>query len=165
MSVEQQCYDAGIKAIQHIIETRVQTGKSSFQRLDEDKHVPFVVPAITWDNNTQKGSLNNEHWHFKVGYGFREALDLLFIERVRNKKKVYLWSQGCIISFKEGDLIDSCCGTRAVQVKFASPMGWDEAKNDMYYGSVTYNEMDLVNGLLKTNTLNQLEFLTMLIEG
>ncbi|WP_104025903.1 hypothetical protein [Vibrio hyugaensis] len=165
MEKKQQCYDAGIEAVHHIIETRIQTGKSSFQRLDEDKHVPFVVPAITWNNETKKGSLNNDHWHFKVGYGFREALDLVLMERVRDKKKVNLWSQGCIISFKEGDLIDSRCGARAVQVKFASPMGWDEVKHEMYYGSVTYSDMDLLKGTSTTNTLSQLEFLSMLIEG
>lgn len=165
MSLKQRCYDAGIKAIQHIIETRVKTGKSTFLRLDEDKNVPFVVPRITWNSSTQKGSLHNEHWHFIVGYGFREALDLLFMERVRNKKKIGLWSQGCIISFKEGDLIHSRCGQRSVQVKFAAPMGWDEAKNEMYYGTVTYNERNIEKGSMQSHTLNQLEFLTMLIEG
>lgn len=165
MGVVQQFYGSGVKAIQHIIETRIQTGKSSFQRLDEDKHVPFVVPAITWDNDTKQGSLNNDHWCFKVGYGFREALDLRLIERKRDKKIVNLWSQGCIISFQEGDLIDSRCGKRAVQVTFASPMGWDDAKNEMFYGSVTYKELDLVNNSSTVHTLNQLEFLNMLIEG
>ncbi|HDY7840673.1 TPA: hypothetical protein RQK35_003411 [Vibrio vulnificus] len=165
MGVQKKCYDAGIKAIEHIIETRAQTGKSTFQRLDEDKHVPFVVPAITWDTESKEGSLNNDHWYFKVGYCFREALDLQFIERVRDKKKVNLWSQGCIVSFKEGDLIYSHSGDRAVQVKYASPMGWDEAKNEMYYGSVTFDETNLLNGSSDVVTLNQLEFLSLLIEG
>ncbi|EHP3506166.1 hypothetical protein NMT31_000286 [Vibrio cholerae] len=165
MSLERQCYEAGISAIQHIIEVRIQKGTSNFQRLDEDKHVPFVVPAVTWDKNSQTGSLNNDHWNFKVGYCFREALDLFFMERKRNNKKVNLWSQGCIVSFKEGDLLYSRCGERAVQVKFASAMGWDETVNSMYYGSVTYDEMDLINKSSKVKTLNQLEFLKMLIEG
>ncbi|WP_235447510.1 hypothetical protein [Vibrio splendidus] len=52
-----------------------------------------------------------------------------------------------------------------MQVKFAFPMGWNYGKNEMDYGLVTYKEMDLVNGLSKTKTLNQLEFLTLLIGG
>lgn len=165
MGVKKQCYDAGIKAIQHIIDTRVQKNKKTFRRLDEDKDVPFVVPFVSWDREKKEGSLNNEHWKFQVNYGFREALDLLFIDRVRNKQKVNLWSQGCIISFKEGDLINSHCGRRSVQVKFAVSMGWNNEKNEMDYGLATYKEMDLVSGLSKTKTLNQLEFLNMLIEG
>ena len=165
MDARQHSYDAGIRAIQHIIDTRIQTKKSSFVRLDEDKHVPFVVPAITWDSRIKQGSLNNDHWYFKVGYGFREALDLVFMERVRNKKKVHLWSQGCIISFKEGDLIYSRCGKRAVQVKYASPMGWDDVKNEMYYGNVSFNDVDLENRKSEARVMTQLEFLTLLIGG
>lgn len=90
MSLERQCYEAGISAIQHIIEVRIQKGTSNFQRLDEDKHVPFVVPAVTWDKNSQTGSLNNDHWNFKVGYCFREALDLfLWSERGTIRKLTF----------------------------------------------------------------------------
>lgn len=52
-----------------------------------------------------------------------------------------------------------------MQVKFAVSMGWSNEKNEMDYGLVTYKEMDLVSCLSKTKTLNQLEFLNMLIEG
>ena len=134
------CFDAGIDAIYHIIKTRKNKNKSSFIRLDEDKAVPFVIPSVTWNSTTQIGSLNNEHWVFDVGYAFREALDLIYMARKRNKCKVYLWTQGALISFKEGDLIQTRCGKRSVQVQYANPMGWDEATNDIYYGMVTYQE-------------------------
>ncbi|EMK3507609.1 hypothetical protein V8094_000031 [Vibrio parahaemolyticus] len=163
MQLEKQCYDGGLEAIQSIIDTRVKSKKSTFQRYDEDKKVPFVVPKVTWDKVKQAGSLNNEHWQFNVGYGFREALDLIYMERVRNKKKVHLWTQGCIISFKEGDLLTSQDGSRSVQVKYASPMGWDETKNEMYYGNVTFTDFDHLKETSETKSINQLDFLKILI--
>ncbi|EMV2053380.1 TPA: hypothetical protein KDY48_002164 [Vibrio parahaemolyticus] len=165
MQLEKQCYGAGVDAIQYIVDTRIQSGKSTFQRLDEDKNVPFVVPSVTWDSTNRVGSLNNEHWYFKVGYAFREALDLIFMERTRDKRKVNLWTQGCILSFQEGDLINSKDGKRYVQVKYASPMGWDEAKQEMFYGSVTFIDVDSSTGISETKSLTQLDFLKLLIEG
>ncbi|WP_040891106.1 hypothetical protein [Vibrio ezurae] len=162
---DKQCYGAGIEAIHYIIETRKNKGKTQFERLDEDKKVPFIVPAVTWDAAKQVGSLNNEHWHFDVGYAFREALDLIFMERIRNKRKINLWTQGAIISFNEGDLLLSRCGQRSIQVKYANPMGWDETKSDMYYGSVTYQEYFIKNGKSETKHATQLDFLSILING
>jgi hypothetical protein len=156
-----ECYEAGIDSVNYIIEMRKTKGKAQFDRLDEDKKVPFIVPAVTWDSVKQVGSLNNDHWSFNVGYAFREALDLIFMDRMRNKRKVNLWTQGALISFKEGDLIHSRCGQRSVQVKYATPMGWDEAKNDMYYGVVTYHE----RGKPESKHVTQLDFLSMLING
>ncbi|HIF9342099.1 TPA: hypothetical protein ACX6RU_002184 [Photobacterium damselae] len=155
------CYEAEINAVIHIVELRKEKNKEQFERLDEDKNVPFIVPAVTWDSVSQTGSLNNDHWAFNVGYQFREALDLIFMERVRNKQKVYRWSQGPIIAFKEGDLIRSKDNKRSVQVRFANPMGWDVDKNDMYYGSVTYLE----SNSLETKILSQIDFLNLLITG
>ncbi|WP_434145029.1 hypothetical protein [Photobacterium leiognathi] len=155
------CYEAGINAITHIINLRKKKNKDQFDCLDEDKNVPFVVPVVTWDSVTQTGFLNNDHWAFNVGYGFREALDFIFMERVRNKQKVYRWSQGPIIAFKEGDLIRSKDNKRSVQVRFANPMGWDADKNEMYYGSVTYFE----SNSLETKILSQIDFLNLLITG
>lgn len=76
MAVEKHCYEAGLQAIHQIIEHRITSGKSNFQRLDEDKKVPFIVPKVTWNAEIGTGSLNNEHWAYCVGYAFREALDL-----------------------------------------------------------------------------------------
>lgn len=155
------CYDAGINAIRHIIDLRNKKTKGQFNRLDEDKNVPFVVPFVTWDSENQIGSLNNEHWVFNVGYEFREALDLIFMKRVRNKQTVYRWSQGPIIAFKEGDLIRTKDNKRSVQVRFSNPMGWDTNKDEMYYGSVSYLESDS----LEIKILSQIDFLNFLITG
>ncbi|PSW31722.1 hypothetical protein C9J21_15470 [Photobacterium phosphoreum] len=161
MAVDRLCYAAGVDAVHYIIEMRKKKGKSQFDRLDEDKEVPFTVPAVTWDSVKQVGSLNNGNWSFDVGYAFREALDLIFMDRTRNKLKVNLWTQGGIISFKEGDLIYSRCGQRSVQVRYATSMGWDVAKNDMYYGNVTYYE----SWTSEIKHVTQLDFLSMLING
>lgn len=170
MTIEKEvlCYEAGIDAIKYIIDLRKKKNKGQFDRLDEDKKVPFVVPAVTWNSISQIGSLNNSHWVFSVSYGFRDALDLILIERMRNKNKVNRWSQGPIIAFKEGDLIRSKDNKRSIQVKFANPMGWDMEKNDMYYGSVTYLESEIIDNIsypLKTKILNQMDFLNLLITG
>lgn len=165
MPVEKLCYEGGVQTIHQIIEQRAKNGKANFQRYDEDKKAPFIVPKVTWDDVSQTGSLNNEHWAYSVGYAFREALDLQFMERVRDKKKVNLWSQGCIINFKEGDLIFSKCEKKAVQVKYSLPMGWDEAKNEMHYGTVTYSFIDQEKNTSEQRYATQVEFLQMLIEG
>mgnify|MGYP001770942974 CR=1 FL=1 len=52
-----------------------------------------------------------------------------------------------------------------VQVKYASPMGWDEAKQEMFYGSVTFIDVDSSTGISETKSLTQLDFLKLLIEG
>ena len=88
--------------------------------------------------------------------------------RKRNKCKVYLWTQGALISFKEGDLIQTRCGKRSVQVQYANPMGWDEATNDIYYGMVTYQESIFKNDNFQyksTKHTTQIEFLKTLISG
>ncbi|WP_234494609.1 hypothetical protein [Vibrio maritimus] len=160
--------EAGSDAIRHIIDRRIKTNKNRFIRIDEDKHVAFVVPQITWCPIKQNGSLNNDHWHYNVGFGFREALDLLYIERIRNKRKVRLWTQGPNIAFKEGDFIESRDKNKAIQVIYADAMGWDTTKNNMFYGSVTYKVYERsINGLAvtKQNTATQLEFLEILIGG
>ncbi|WP_415846650.1 hypothetical protein [Vibrio aerogenes] len=165
---EKLCYEAGVDAIRHIIEVRKRKGRKKFDRLDEDKKVPFVVPKVTWDYKTKSGYLNNEHWAFKVSYAFREALDLRCIERVRKKQKVNLWSQGPLIAFKEGDLLLSRCESKAIQVKYANPMGWDTPKNEMYYGSVIFKIYTINNGsfdFITEGNATQLEFLEMMING
>ena len=162
------CYEAGVDAIRHVIDLRKNKDKGQFERLDEDKKVPFVVPKVTWDSTMMAGSLNNEHWAFNVHYAFREALDLRFMERVRNKRKVHLWTQGALVSFKEGDTLVSRCRSRSVQVKYANGMGWDAAKQEMYFGSVIFKKHTIKNGVFSfvgEDNLTQLEFLEMLITG
>ena len=126
----------------------------------------LIVPFITYEG--MKGSLNNLHWFFDVGYHFRDALNIKYEERKKNKKPYMVWTQGPVISFKDGDLINSKDNTIALQVTYASPMGWDESAGVMYQGNVTYKEYaikDKAYELIRNKTCNQMEFLKILITG
>ncbi|KAB7694367.1 hypothetical protein [Plesiomonas shigelloides] len=126
----------------------------------------LIVKGITFNGET--GSLNNTHWKYEVGYSFRDALDLKYEQRMKNKKPYMVWTQGPIVCFKEGDVINSTCKTKALQVKFSDRMGWDTTKNEMYEGSVTYTEYSIENNsltLLRENRCTQMEFLELLIYG
>lgn len=126
----------------------------------------LIVPQVTY--HEQKGSLNNESWAFNVEYAFRDALDIKYEERKKNKKAYMVWTQGPLLSFKEGDMINSRDGNRIVQVRFASQMGWDASKNEMYQGSVVYSEYTPSNNTylkLNEHTCTQMQFLQLLIHG
>lgn len=89
----------------------------------------LIVRQVTHDG--QESSLNNDSWAFKVPYAFRDALDIAYEERKKDKKPYMVWTQGPILRFKEGDLIHSKDGCRAVQVTSALPVVWDPAKKEM----------------------------------
>jgi hypothetical protein len=130
------------------------------------RQTDLIVPKVTYDG--WEGSLNNESWEFKVTYAFRDALDIKYEERKKSKKTYMLWTQGPILRFKDGDLIHSKDGKRAVQVQFAQPMGWDSTNNEMYQGSVVYSEFAVSgNSLSKTSerSCTQMQFLQLLIHG
>ncbi|MAW08354.1 MAG: hypothetical protein CME61_08780 [Halobacteriovoraceae bacterium] len=115
-----------------------------------------------------EGSLSNDHWAFNVTYAFRDALDIRYDMRVINKRKTPLWTQGPLIGFKDGDLIHTRDKHRAVQVRFAQPMGWDRDKNCMYTGSVVFTEFNIQEGRpteIAQHTCTQMEFLELLISG
>lgn len=115
-----------------------------------------------------EGNINHSNWSFVIPYAFRDALDVKYEKRMKEKKPYYIWTQGPILSFKEGDTLLSKLGSRAVQVKFASAMGWDPDKNEMYRGSVVYETYD-VDGhnykKINRKECNQMEFLQVLIHG
>jgi hypothetical protein len=126
----------------------------------------LIVPQITYENN--EGSLNNESWAYNVSYAFREALDIRLEQRMRNSVPYKIWTQGPLLSFKDGDLIHSQDGKKSVQVLFAREMGWDSIKEEMYQGSVVYTEFGLSgNSLTKRSehTCTQMQFLQLLIFG
>ncbi len=126
----------------------------------------LIVPDVTYING--KGSLNNAHWKFVVPYAFRDALDLKYEKRMKNKEPHMVWTQGVILRFKDGDTISSRCGTSLVQVKYANPMGWDVSKDEMYEGSVLYEEFghtEECNQSLGERNITQMKFLELLIYG
>ncbi len=124
------------------------------------------MPRVTYDG--KEGSLDNESWAFKVTYAFRDALDIKYEERKKDKKPYMVWTQGPLLRFKDGDLIHSKDGCRSVQVQFAQPMGWDSAKNEMYQGSIVYCDyVTRGNSMSKLNdhSCTQMQFLHLLIHG
>jgi hypothetical protein len=79
-----------------------------------------------------------------------------------------VWTQGPILSFKNGDSFTAKNESTALQVQFANPMGWDSAKNEMYPGSVVFKEFTVKDNKfteLNQHNCNQMEFLTVLISG
>lgn len=146
-----------IKLIKSIINKRITLQKTSFERLQS----PLIVPKVSYFPEKQQGCLNNQYWKYRVGYAFRDALDLKYQQRVEKKNKVYVWTQGPLIAFKEGDYLQPANDGPTLQVKFATPMGWDIEKNAMYEGSVTYINCDDRSQHLCT----QLQFLAKLIYG
>lgn len=126
----------------------------------------LVVPEVTYIEGT--GSLHNDHWKYLVPYAFRDALDLQYEERRKNKKPYKVWTQGPILRFKDGDSLTTKCGTQAVQVKYAKPMGWDTEKNEMHEGSVVYEIFSISGGKYEPrgeHTCTQMKFLELLIYG
>jgi len=127
----------------------------------------LIVPNITYGR--QENSLNNDSWIFRVNYSFRDALDIKYEERKKDKKPYMIWTQGPLLSFKEGDLVHSKDERRAVQVLFATKMAWDSEKGEMYQGIVAYSEFIVsANSFSKLNTNNsctQMQFLQLLISG
>lgn len=132
------------------------------------KRKTSTIPKVHYNNELSIGSLNNEDWFYNVPYAFREALDLKFEERKKDKKGYYIWTQGPILSFKNGDTFTATNGNYALQIQFANPMGWDSSKNEMYLGSVVFKKIAVIgNQLTELNQhiCSQMEFLKILITG
>jgi len=126
----------------------------------------LIVPAVTYSKRV--GSLNNEHWEFNVPYAFRDALDIKYEQRMKDKEPYMIWTQGPILNFKEGDSLTTRNGKKVVQIQSANPMGWDDSKNEMCEGSVIYDEFDIDDGKCtkrRRSTCSQMQFLRMLIYG
>jgi hypothetical protein len=127
-----------------------------------------TIPTVKYDVELSVGALDNDDWYFKVPYAFREALDIKYEERKKDKKGYMVWTQGPILSFKDGDSFTDKNGSSALQVKFANPMGWDPDKKQMYQGSIVFDIFE-VNGQKYTkinqHSCNQMEFLKILICG
>lgn len=130
------------------------------------RETDLIVPQITL---SEKGnSLNNDFWAFKVTFAFRNALDIKYEERKKDKEPYLIWTQGPFLNFKEADLIHSQDESRALQVQVATPVVWDFEKNEMYQGRVSYIEYVITNELFsKVNeqVCTQMQFLELLIKG
>lgn len=130
------------------------------------RKLELIVPEVTYSGT--EGSLNNEFWAFKVPYAFRDALDIKYEERKRNKQSYMVWTQGPLLRFRAGDLMHSKDNSRGVQVNLATPIIWDTKEDAMFEGSVTYLEYSTVvssYGKVQTKACTQMQFLELLIHG
>lgn len=127
------------------------------------QRVTGLIVNLTFDGDGN-GKLDTDHWIYPLSYGFRDALDIKFTERVENKKKLMVWTQGGFLSFKEGDYISSKNKTTQVQVKFAQRIGWDSEQGVMFLGSVVF-DFYMLNKKVNRFECNQVDFLGFLISG
>lgn len=126
----------------------------------------LIVSEITYID--RQGSLNNGHWAYRVTYAFRSALDIMYQERKKDKKAYMVWTQGPLISFKEGDTLTSQDMSKVLQVRHAKPMCWDASNNKMDEGFVEFTEFEqTMNALSKVceHDYTQMQFLELLIYG
>lgn len=110
----------------------------------------------------------DSNWMFPVVGAFREALDIKYMKRIKDKKGVFVWTQGPILKFKEGDLLANEAGSLAVQVYYAAPMGWDHELGSMYEGAVTFDVFSISDGSYTKedrHSVTQMQFFEMLISG
>ena len=120
----------------------------------------LIVPKVSL------GSLSNDSWAFNVPYAFRDALDIKYEQRMKEKKPYMIWTQGPLINFNEGDTFTARNNKSAMQIIFATGMGWDTATNTMYPGSVVLDEFEINERKytkIKQRTCSQMELLEMLI--
>lgn len=127
-----------------------------------------ALPSVYYNSVLNQGTLNNENWYFSVPYAFRDALDIKYEQRVKDKKAYMVWTQGPILKFKMGDNFPAKNNNVTLQVQFGDQMGWDRDKNEMYLGSVVFDLFELVNKKhihKQRYQCNQMEFLELLING
>jgi len=116
----------------------------------------------------KKGCLHNPDWAFEVPYAFRDALDLSYDQRLKNKIPYMVWTQGPVLKFKEGDVFHEKSTNNLLQVGYATTMGWDTQRNEMFQGIVnftTYQQKTDCFHKLDEGSLNQMDFLALLING
>lgn len=145
----------------------------------------LIVPKMTEVGFTY--DLHNDHWKYNVKGAFLDALGIKWltgsdrkdtgkikaskngkISKIKESVSWKGWRQTPFLDFKEGDSIDSRCGTESLQVEEAIPYGWNIQVNKMIEGFVRYKIYKIKNGLYEVvgiNSCTQMEFLEKLIYG
>lgn len=134
--------------------------------IKKNREISLIVPEISYFG--QDGSLNNDSWAFRVGYAFRDALDIKYEERKINKEPYMVWTQGPCLDFKEGDILHAKDGNRTVQVLSAKQMEFDSEKDEFYRGLVVYSEYEVSGNSftkIEDRACTQMQFLQLLIDG
>lgn len=127
-----------------------------------------TLPSVYFNSALNEGTLNNENWFYHVPYTFRDALDLKYEQRVKDKKPYMIWTQGPILKFKMGDTFSAKKEDHTIQVQFGEQMGWDREKNEMFLGSVVFDLYKHENKKYifeQRYQCDQMEFLQLLITG
>lgn len=127
-----------------------------------------ACPSVYYNSALSQGTLNNEHWYFSVPFTFRDALDIKYEQRIKDKEGTMVWTQGPILKFKMGDNFPAKNNNTTIQVQFSDQMGWDKDKNEMYLGSVVFDLFEFINKkyiYIQRYQCNQMEFLELLING
>jgi hypothetical protein len=121
-------------------------------------------------------------WYMCVPPCFNDALDIKQTERIKNKKKTLMWTQGSSFSFKTGDTIyDTPDAYKVwsealktiglcVQVKTGASAVPAEGDTGRFAGSVTFSILTPNNDRSKIvergdHTMSQDEFVRFLISG
>ena len=130
------------------------------------------------DPSTESG----EGWYMCVPSCFNEALDIKRTERVKNKNKRLVWTQGSWFSFKRGDTIYDTPDaykvwsealesiSLCVQVKIAYNAGPSDGVSERFSGSVTFSILTPNKTRTKVveraeHTMSQDDFVRFLIAG
>lgn len=139
----------------------------SMWKRNAKRSLSLIVDSISYDFDLQKGVIESPDWCFEVPYAFKDALDIKYQQRVKNKKKYYVWTQGGLLSFKEGDTLHSKCGKITLQVQHAQPMGWDVDKDQVYLGSVVYKKYssEKKEYAVEEHSCSQVDFLSLIIHN
>lgn len=127
-----------------------------------------TYPSVYYNSALSQGTLNNDNWCFNVPYTFRDALDIKYEQRIKDKVGSMVWTQGPILKFKMGDNFPAKNNNITLQVQFGDQMGWDRDKNEMYLGSVVFDLFELIDKKYihkQRYQCNQMEFLELLING
>lgn len=127
-----------------------------------------TYPSVYYNSVKSQGTLNNDNWYFNVPYTFRDALDIKYEQRVKDKVGSMVWTQGPILKFKMGDNFPAKNNNITLQVQFGDQVGWDRDKNEMYLGSVVFDLFELIDKKYihkQRYQCNQMEFLELLING
>ncbi|RZF81281.1 hypothetical protein EXT43_12650 [Pseudoalteromonas sp. CO109Y] len=125
-------------------------------------------PSVYFNSALNEGSFNNDSWFYQVPYTFRDALDIKYEQRVKDKKPYMVWTQGPILKFKMGDTFPSKNGISTIQVQYGEQMGWDREKDEMFLGSVVFDLFEHVNNqyfFKQRYQCDQMMFLQLLITG
>ena len=64
----------------------------------------------------KNGKFLNEHWHYKVDFAFRDALDIQYTKKSENKQFTKEWTQGIYINFKQGDTFHRKDNSECIQI-------------------------------------------------